>query len=183
VSARRDRPLRMQARGCVIGMCACTGCAVLMQTGGGPSPGITRCQLCHLPYCRDSRLDLSRLNPRDVFRLVSYLDFSLSLSLSLSLSFSLFLSLCFLVIPCAFLPGSAASFSCVYSFLSLFLLLFLTVAHNFAPLRVYLEPGRGPSRLLLVSCESTGHVGAGNNTLREMCASKRMHAHSSGLVS
>lgn len=41
-----------------------TGCAVLMQTGSGPSLGITRCQLCHLPYSRDSRLDLSRLNPR-----------------------------------------------------------------------------------------------------------------------
>lgn len=25
-----------------------TGCAVLMQTGAGPSSGITRCQLCHL---------------------------------------------------------------------------------------------------------------------------------------
>lgn len=41
-----------------------TGCAVLMQTGSDPSLGITRCQLCHLPYSRDSRLDLSRLNPR-----------------------------------------------------------------------------------------------------------------------
>jgi len=68
----RDRPLRKRAD-------AQSGCAVLMQIGGGPSSGITRCQLRQLAYCRDSRLDLSRLNQRDVLRLV----FELSLSLFL----------------------------------------------------------------------------------------------------
>lgn len=42
-------------------------------------PGITRCQLCHLPYSRDSRLDLSRLSSRRA----SFRIWSASLSLSL----------------------------------------------------------------------------------------------------
>jgi len=48
-------------------------------------PAITRCQLCHLPYSRDSRLDLSRLSPRRA----SFRIWSASLPLSLSLSFLL----------------------------------------------------------------------------------------------
>lgn len=72
-----------------------TGCAILMQTGSGPSLGITRCQLCHLPCSRDLLLDMSRFNPQLAsFRiwiasLISFTLLCLSL-LTLSL-FSLFL--------------------------------------------------------------------------------------------
>lgn len=81
----------------------CTGCAILMQTGSGPSLSITRCHLCHLPYSRDPLLDLSRLKLRRAsfhiwiallisFTLLylSFLPLFLSLSHALPLSLAIF---------------------------------------------------------------------------------------------
>lgn len=83
-------------------------------------PGITRCQLCHLPYSRDSRLDLSRLSPRHA----SFRVWSASLSLSFLLCFSVF------YVP--LFSSSPPPFS----------------LSQFSAFCIYLVLGQGPSRLL-----------------------------------
>lgn len=86
-----------------------TGCAILMQTGSGPSLSITR---CHLSYSRDPPLDLSRLEPRASFR-VWIASLSRFLHASMSPCFSLLPPLLAIFhlsrLPCARIKSSLAT--------------------------------------------------------------------------
>lgn len=108
--------------------CTRTGCAVLMQTGGGPSLGITRCQLCHLSVLPrlSTRFEQTRPARRASFRIWTA---CLSLSLSPHSRFSLVRLLPPFVFPSHFL----------YTSFPLSLSIYLSICRSqFSTFRVYL---------------------------------------------